>query len=254
MKKLFSVVASIGLFSFLTACSTTNPAGDRNIIVGTDGTYKVTDGNGDPVTDPDDPAAALAAALSVEMAKQNSLSDEEIWAIDTDGNRTHIQSGGICPTSWGSFELVRPSIFKRDGSDVGCNYQSDIGASFTFYYFKAPETAQTHAESAFENVKLRVPTGKPSELLIPLQFASYEAFGEVIRSTDSAGYEYNDGLFVAETDGWLVKLRATYLTGRAAEIESVMQAMYLGAIESVTPEGYSPPLKDQPGDEDKLGT
>lgn len=255
MTNLFQTSVAIAALALTTACATTNDAADnRNIQLGTDGSYAVTDGNGNPVNDPDDPAAALAALLGAEMAKQNDLSDEEIWAEDAEGNKTHIQSGGICPKEWGSFEINRATIFNRQGTDVGCNYQSDVGAAFTFYYFKAAESAETHAQSAFDNVELRNPTGKPTELLFPMAFANHQVYGEQIKSTSSDGVDFNDGLYVVETDGWLVKMRVTYLTGRAATIEPMMQGMYIGAIDSVTPNGYSPKLDVQPGDEDKLGT
>lgn len=255
MKTNLRTVSALAAFAAMAACATIDDAAsDRNVNLGLDGSYSVTDGNGNPVTDPDDPAAALAALLGAEMAKGNDLSDDEIWAIDADGNRNHIQSGGTCPKDWGSFQVNKATIFNRQGTDVGCNYQSEIGAAFTFYYFKAPESAQTHAEGAMDQIKLRNPKGKGTDLLFPIEFMNHQVYGDQISNTSSDGIAFNDGVYVVETNDWLVKLRVTYLTGRAATIEPMMQGMFLGAIESVTPDGYRPKLDAQPGDEDKVGT
>lgn len=254
MSKLTSSLIALSALALSGACATTDASDDRNIALGMDGSVAVTDGDGNPITDPDDPTVALAQMLGQEMAKANALSEDEIWAIDADGNRNHIQSGGICPATWGAFEINQASIFNSQGTDVGCNYQSEVGAAFTFYYFKSSESAETHAEGAMEQVKLRNPKGKATDLLFPIQFMNHDVYGDQIVSTSSDGIELNDGLYVVETHDWLVKLRVTYLTGRAATIEPMMQTMLLGAVESVSPEGYTPKRNVQPGDEDKVGT
>lgn len=218
----------------LAGCaSTPDPSGDVSMIIGTDGTYEIVDENGDPVENED--METLAQLLGQAMAETNQaaeLADDEIWSVDSHGNLTHIQSGGICPYEWDEFTLIRPSIFRRDGSDVGCGYQSaSLNAIYTFYFYRNDEPLEQHLNGAVETIKSRAPTAKPADLHY-LGPGPHFYSGQVVETTVGEGTK-RDAVLIADDDGWRVKLRMTYPGQFAMEHEHLGAIMLQGQLDRV---------------------
>lgn len=52
-----------------------------------------------------------------------------------DGNIWHPASKGTCPGKLAGFTYSEPTLFKQDGTDVGCVYEGDDGSSHLTLYF-----------------------------------------------------------------------------------------------------------------------
>jgi len=199
---------------------------------------------------------ALAKLLTERNAAAQTLTDEQIWAINADGNRTHIQSGGMCPLEWSQFTLNRPLIFNQNGLDVGCSYLSQsLQSSFTFYFYKSPVPVGDEIEEVMAGIEARVPGGKPVSDIVttPTGVAPPYQVG-MIESTGSDGIQTRNGVFLTDTGGWRLKLRVTYPSARATEMEALAIYMLRGQMDQISPHGAVTTPVAQPGDEDKIST
>lgn len=236
MKPVIPSIIFAALLPLMSACSTTEKATDTppHIVLEDDGSFSVTDKDGNPIDDPR--AESLSNALTLEMARSQTLEDDEIWAIDSDGNLTHIQSGGLCPLEWEQFTLSKPVIFQRNGLDVGCNFQSqELQASFTFYFYFNQENHALRAEleGASAAMKYRVPLAKSVDMQVP-ENPSQVMIGEAIEGQGEAQPAKRDAIVLTEENGWFVKLRMTYPAATAAALETLGSVMLLAQTEQIS--------------------
>lgn len=67
-----------------------------------------------------------------------------------DGGYDHAASLGQCPASIAGFRFREESVFKEDGSDVGCQYDGENGSSHMTVYFYQTDRVDSAAASAQE--------------------------------------------------------------------------------------------------------
>lgn len=231
-----SILKASGAIALLTlvSCATApDPGPNQVLLIAPDGTVVAVDETGKPV---DDAALSLLAeALSAEMTRSpdTPLEDHEIFSADAKGNLTHIQSGGICPFEWGDFTLREPTIFRRDGFDVSCNYSSaELEASYTFYIYKSAEDLSTGLEQAADAIRTRYPTAQRVDLNMmgpPPHFYAGAAFET---SIDGEPMQ-RDAVLVMDNDGWRIKLRMTYSPSAALARETLGATMMKGQADRV---------------------
>ncbi len=223
------IIAAYALAGCQTAPVNDNPAGMIRVIEGPDGQLIAVDGNGNEVSSPE---AEMLLALTSGLQNGAELSDEEIWSTDTEGNITHIQSGGICPKTWGEFDRSQTTIYRRDGSDVGCNYMSvSLNSSFTFYVYQSSVSLAEELDIASGHIQNRKPTAKQVDVYRIPPSPTYVANG--FESTNSSGVKVRDSVLLEDDQGWRVKLRMTYPSEFAQERESLAGIMLQGQVDQV---------------------
>lgn len=250
--KLQTLGLLTGIASLLLAGCGSTPKPSRNGGVVTaiqkpDGSFAAIDQDGNEVDTPE--AQVLLGLLNGIGATQENLADDEIWATDASGNLTHIQSGGICPLEWREFSFSRSTIFKRDGSDVSCNFQNEeLQASFTFYFYRNSQSVEDDLAGVMDAIKLRVPTSTAVQPnVFPLADSTYSI--GMVEGTASNGLTRHDGALITKDSGWQIKLRVTYPAGRAFEMEPIAVTMLRAQLDQVNEDGFTPLRQDQPGDE-----
>lgn len=253
MLKLKTTAFAVAAAAVLTGCqSAPKNEGETQIVMQPDGSFIVLDENGNPSDNEN--ANAVAALLGQEMKKRNApkeLAESEIWSADENDNATHIQSGGICPASWGKFERQRQTIFKRDGSDVACGYKHNVtSASFTFYFYRNGMEAKLATEQMEIVLNTTAPTGDLSDVT-KLETADGALYSRHTIHTGSDGIIWSDGVLITDDDGWQIKLRTTYPQSQALELESIAILMLKTQIGEVDETGYQPIQQEQPGDDTK---
>src|SRR5262245_37747641 len=131
-----SMIRTIGIalaaFGLFAAGCQSQPKDEIAIVVGPDGKMRVVPSSNSPEDQ------MIAALLNAEFAKaEGETADKDLWTTDADNNITHILSGATCPASWSGLEREKVTVFKPDGTDVGCNFISRSGPTvMTFYVFK----------------------------------------------------------------------------------------------------------------------
>lgn len=257
MRLLKSIMAATASALLLTACATSSDKEElgTQIVMDLDGNFVVLNEDGTPSTNPD--SLLIAQMLSGAMAKTSgALENDEILQSDADGNYTHIQSGGICPKTWGTFTRARtPTIFNANGMDVGCSFESEeLQSVFTFYFYKNSETIEAEKAQLVSMIKTRVPTAKPVDDVFVMKRGGDEALYDyaIMESQNSNGIKVRDGVFLTDDSGWRLKLRVTYPSSRAVEMESLAALMLQGQMDQVNQYGLIPADRPQPGDEDKI--
>ncbi len=251
MIKLKNAASALAAGALLAGCQfAPKPETNTQLIMQPDGSFIVLNEDGTPSDD--EAANTVAALLGQEMKKRDqpkNLADNEIWVTDEKSNLTHIQSGGICPKTWGTFSLNKPTIFKYDGSDVSCSYLSQSpSASFTFYFYRNAASAEQATEEmalVFETV---APTGQLTDVTKKVMADSifYTRHSD---HTGSDGVERREGVLIADEDGWQIKLRTTYPVSQSIDLEATAELMLKTQIFEVNETGFQPPLQIQPGDE-----
>ncbi|MEZ5953193.1 MAG: hypothetical protein R3C13_02705 [Hyphomonas sp.] len=102
-------------------------------------------------TGPVSPAAAIAGPEVVAGSDFSPLESGGIW---------HPASKGQCPEELAGFDFAEPTLFKPDGTDVGCQYASDQdGGHLTVYFYlldRVP-TAAAAAQEAGDAIVQRFP-------------------------------------------------------------------------------------------------
>lgn len=184
------------------------------------------------------PALAVAGSSppsgSDDLAKQRAELEARgvpsyVWQIGSDGAATHRQTGLVCPAAVGSFVRVKPTTFDRRGLDVGCDYETELGASVTLYL------TQRHGQSVDDDLaKAQTELGQyhPDYTLLP-------AGPEGALSDDAAWrramYDAHkgtthSGIWIRDLSGWTLEYRATYATGSTAEAVAVMETLTKQAV------------------------
>ncbi len=229
MRHIRTLLGAVLALAIITACAST-PEPKPTIIANPDGSFSV-------ISESDDPTAqAYAQVLSnmidaAEAARAggSNLSDEEIWRTNEDGSMLHIQSGGYCPAIWGQFTRTQSYIIKRNGTDVSCNFNNaETGSILTFYFYQVAAEPEAEAEGALEAMRYRVPDGKRVPLAARWKNPD---FSTAILSSDVNGKRIRNGVVVARSGPWLVKLRMTYPDANAAAFELMALTMLQGQVE-----------------------
>lgn len=217
--KLTILLAGLALIP--AACQSapeSEPSGNTVIYVAEDGSGAVVvDENGNPVDDP--LMQGLADMLSKGLAPKE-LTPEEIFLRDEYDNATHIQSGVVCPVTWGAFERERVSIFKADGTDVGCNYLGPDGAIMTLYAYQRDIALEDEMAGLEDTIDMRNPGSRPDDMNefgpSPDGFR-YLTYTVAFRNTD--GTAMKSGALLGEHRGWRLKARITYTARTANDVE-----------------------------------
>lgn len=237
------LVAAAVLGLTLSACaSAPEPEPNSvNLVVDEQGKIQSIEG-GDPGF-----AKILEFALRGGLS-EDALSDDEIWRSEDDGNLRHIQSGGICPQNWGSFERTQNVIYDQNGSDVGCNYVSnDLYTDLTFYFYRNDEPLEQEFAGVMDIVKNRHPASKDSALP-NINVPGSQAFSylsDAIEFSNSNGIKLRSGALLTEREGWRVKMRVTYPADFAAQIETIAPTMLLGQFDRMDANGIAPDAPEE---------
>lgn len=182
-------------------------------------------------------AAQLNAFTRSELAAQAEpeLTDAEIWRTDGAGNQTHIQSGLLCPASWGEMKRQSSDIFKRSGQDVGCNYTDSQGGIVTFYAYRNPAAPEAEVAAIMDQiVRARHPVHSPFTLTALTSVPMRGDFAvDAIRFADANGTALVSGVATNEFSGWRLKFRFTFPAARAERIEAFLVASIMGQQDSV---------------------
>lgn len=229
--------SAMAVLTIAMAGCATQPEPQGSVITAVhadDGSIIAVDENGNEVKD--SPEADLLLGL-VDALQPSPLEDHEIWSVDGDGNLTHIQSGGICPYEWGEFTLIKPTIFNRNGFDVGCNYQSvALEASYTFYFYVNSEPIEQELDGVVSAIQSRTPTAQAVDLNFLGPAPRYYA-GRALESSVDGGSVKRDSVLLMEKAGWRIKLRMTYEATDAIEREHLAAIMLKGQADRVGRDG-----------------
>lgn len=228
-------VGALALGFIVSGCATSpERSTETNIVLNEDGSFSVLDENGNPAEDERlQRLGQLLSQAKQAVAEPEELSDDEIWSVDPEGNLTHIQSGGFCPYEWGEFTLIRPSIFKRDGSDVGCNFQStNLNASYTFYFYRNAEPIEQDLQGVVDAIKSRNPTAKEAGLNFLGPEPRYY-LGRVLETAIDGASVTRNAALIADEAGWRVKMRMTYNAQNALEREHLGAIMLRGQLDRI---------------------
>lgn len=221
IRKLSIVVLALCLAAGgLSACQT-KPKNEMVINVGPDGRMTV-QSNGSPEDQ------AIAALLQAELDKQadaKALTEDEVWRKDADGNLTHIQSGVQCPAVWGNYTRGKVTIFRPDGMDVGCNYNSP-NATLTFYAYKSDLKLADELKGTMETVKMRQPVSKEVPFSLPSSNDGYVA--ATLSYKDANGREERTSTLLANGGTWRLKIRLTCRADVAKDIENGAAVAMMG--------------------------
>lgn len=149
----------------------------------------------------------------------------EGWEEVEDGALRHKPSGLRCPAviklpeEQREFQLLEIRGFDQKNLDVGCNYSTGSGAELILYASFWPQMSlEDSAGASVEAIMLRFPVkgrlpvavadvtakdGTRSDELERPEAGSFD-IGEV------GGVAYKTSLWIVKTEGWHVKVRATY--------------------------------------------
>jgi len=95
--------------------------------------------------------AAPPAPVAVAGSPFSSRDDGGIW---------HPASKGQCPAKLAGFDFKEPTLFKPDGTDVGCQYGTEDSTGFMtvyFYLLDGPATSLEAAQGAASAIVQRFP-------------------------------------------------------------------------------------------------
>jgi hypothetical protein len=210
------------------------------IVVGDDGKMRVVSAGNSA----DNQALAALMQLTLDggldaEADAEPLKEDEIWREDAAGNLTHIQSGAQCPVNWGEYTRGRTSIFKPDGTDVGCNYSSPDGKVLTFYVYQSDLTLTDELNDTMITLKTRQPvstderfgSGPPPSLYV----------GKALAYEDADGTRMRTSLALADGGAWRLKMRLTCKAAVAAQAENAAGLALMGQADRLdTPQPPRP--------------
>lgn len=238
---MFRGLIAVAGVALAAGCETTKP--DSTILVGmnADGTYTISSSGG---TDEDKAIAALLqSAMNGELDlgsedEQEPLAEDEVWSNDGNGNLTHIQSGAQCPAQWGDYTRTRTSIFKPDGTDVGCNYGARDGKVRTFYVYKSELSLVDELDGTMETIKTRQPVS--TETRFGSGPASSVYMGRSLAYEDADGAKMRTSVVLADGGEWRLKMRLTCEASIAADAENAAGLALMGQSERL--DASKPPV------------
>lgn len=182
-----------------------------------------------------------------------ALTEAEIWKSDSADNRTHIQSGLMCPVSWSGMPRNTINIFKQTGQDVGCSYTAN-GAIISYYAYRNSGTPAEEVQQVMDTVVTsRHPIYQPAEIKAFELLAPRGALAhDEISFQDTQGTEHISGVAICEIAGWRLKLRYTYPAADRERIEAFMGASLLGQQDSLLSAAKESITQNQPGSDDTI--
>lgn len=221
----------------LGACATTEPSKDINVVMDEDGNIVGIESEDPAMT------ALLESVLTQQKSTGDALEESEIWQDDGDDNFRHIQSGGLCPEKWGSFTRSSKVIYKQDGSDVGCGYESaELYTAVTFYFYKNGEPIEQEFDGVMGLIKNRTPAHKDAAFtnLAPSSTSGFSYLAGAIDYKNTNGATLRSAALLTQKDGWRLKMRVTYPADYAPEIETTAVTMLLGQFDVLRASGTKP--------------
>lgn len=184
-------------------------------------------------TSPEDQAVAalMQSLLDGEFVlndanEQEPLAEDAVWSNDGNGNLTHIQSGAQCPAQWGEYTRTRTSIFKPDGTDVGCNYGARDGKVRTFYVYKSEFSLVDELNGTMETIKTRQPVS--TETRFGSGPASSVYVGRSLAYEDADGTKMRTSVVLADGGEWRLKMRLTCEANVATDAENAAGLALMG--------------------------
>lgn len=241
---LRALVAAAAL-TLATGCQTAPKTENAmTITIGEDGSMRVVSAGNSP----EDQllAAIMQAALDGELdAKEPPapLPEDQVWRADGAGNLTHIQSGAQCPQRWGEYTRTRTSIFKPDGTDVGCNYGAPDGKVLTFYVYESDLSLADELESTIETIKTRQPVSTEARFGSPPASPAY--VGRALAYEEADGTKMRTSVALANGGSWRLKMRLTCEANVAAQAENAAGLALMGQSDRLV-SGKPPPAAEKP--------
>jgi len=248
--RIMTRTACLGVMLTLAACSTAPAQNTDTIYFDPDsGEYSVDENASD-----DSRALAALLGMAQELNQPQDLSDEEIWRSDAEGNLTHIQSGLICPVTWGGYIRTRETIYNRNGEDVSCNYGEGHSTAVTYYAYRTAMSVEDELVGIMEQVvKARHPVHADAAILNASAPANgFNYVGDAISYSDANGQEMKSGLVLADVANWRLKVRITYPLENAEALEAFVGASLLGQWDNVRETQRSRPVETESPDEDTI--
>ncbi|HVY90424.1 MAG TPA: hypothetical protein VG942_16275 [Hyphomonadaceae bacterium] len=216
-----ATITCVGLLALASACSSQpKPDNSINIVVGPDGKVTVVAPKGGAAED-QAAAAILSAALNGQFDDEPTIepaTDEKVWLKDAEGNLTHRLTGATCPAVWGTFQRGKVTVFKPDGTDVGCNYVLAGSTTFmTFYVFQSAKGLDAEMQEAINAMKTRQPVSKETPFLAPSGNNSYTTYALAYSAAD--GVKMRTSVLFGQVGTWLLEVRLTCTDKDALETE-----------------------------------
>jgi hypothetical protein len=231
----------------LAAGCQTEPKDELIVSIGPDG--KMTVASSGKSAGDKEMAALLQSALNGELdddAKDTApaLTEDEVWRKDAAGNITHIQSGATCPQTWGDYRRTKVSIFRPDGMDVGCNYETGGQRFMTFYVYKSELSLAEELKGTMETVKARQPISKDVPFAMPSANGSYVA--ATLAYDLANGTQMRTSSLLAKGGTWRLKIRLTTPAKEATDAERLASIAIIGQSERLNnpqaPVATNPPI------------
>ena len=248
--RIMTGIAWLGVMLTLAACSTAPEKNTNTVYFDPDsGEYSV----GENASDDTRELAALLG-MAADLNQPQDLSDEEIWRSDADGNLTHIQSGLICPVTWGGYIRTNETIYNRNGEDVSCNYGDGNSTVVTYYAYRTAMSVEDELVGIMEQVvKARHPVYAEAAILNASASSNgFHYVGDAISYSDANGQEMKSGLVLADATGWRLKVRITYPLENAEKLEAFVGASLLGQWDGVRETQLSRPAETASPNEDTI--
>jgi hypothetical protein len=248
MQMIWKVLSTTALALAVGCASASKPENSIVVTVGADGKMRVVSA-GDTAED-QALAALMQSALNGDFGLDDAqepepLPENQIWRADADGNLTHIQSGAQCPQRWGDYVRGRTSIFRPDGTDVGCNYENADGAVMTFYVYDSPEDLAIELEETFATMKTRQPVSSEVQFADAALPAAYAARTLAFAAAD--GTRMRTSVLMTDSGPWRLKVRLTCKAGDARRTEQAAGIALMGQADRLAaPQPVQPAEKPSP--------
>lgn len=237
------VATGIAALLVLAAGCQTKPENTIVVGVGEDGSYSVASSGGS--AEDQALAAILQSALNGGLEQREEpapLKEDEIWRQDAEGNLTHIQSGAQCPARWGGYTRTRTSIFKPDGTDVGCNYGAPDDRVLTFYVYQSDLTLADELDGTLETLKTRQPVSTEAKFGSPPGSPAY--VGRALAYEAADGRKMRTSVVLSDGGSWRLKIRLTCDAGIAVQAENAAGLALMGQADRLN--SPRPPVTERP--------
>ena len=227
---------ALAAFGVLAAGCQSQPKNEMNVVVGPDGKLQFVPSSNSPED------LAIAALLNSASAEADTL-DKDLWITDDDDNITHILSGATCPAIWSGLEREKVTVYRPDGTDVGCNFVSRSGPTvMTFYVFNGG-SVNDEINGAFESMKARQPVSRETSFTSPSSNGTYKS--RTLAYEAANGTAMRTSVLVGEAGGWVLKIRLTCTAAEAPMAEQVAGLAILGPSDRLRSRPR-PPAKPSP--------
>lgn len=190
-----------------------------------------------------DAAPFVDGKTSTQIDPALSQAPPSPFKLREDGGLDHPASLGQCPATFDGFRFREESVFKEDGTDVGCQYngdESDTHLTVYFYQTDRYDTAVDAAQEAGEAIVNRfseaehlAEESKSCGMMIDLLYGLELAAASDTDTTITTGltpchiFRIAQGFALVTTDKigpWLLKVRIT-----ETESETDMNALMMQA-------------------------